>query len=63
MKKIFEDYLDNVQIDDEELQDDNIDGNSQIVYDYRLEFDVILRKYFNKDTIDALTKDLLQVHF
>ena len=61
MEKIFEDYLDNVQIDDEELQDDNIDNNSQIVYDYRLEFDVILRKYFNKDTIDALTKDLLQV--
>ncbi len=56
MEKIFEDFLDNVQIDDEELQDD-IDG-TEIQYEYRLEFDVVMHKYINIDTIASLTNDL-----
>ena len=59
MEKIFEDFLDNVQIDDEELQDD-IDG-TEIQYEYRLEFDIILDDYLNKINIDAIAKDMLRL--
>lgn len=58
MEKIFEDFLDNVQIDDEELQDD-IDG-AEIQYEYRLEFDVIMNWYINSETVETMTKELLR---